>query len=429
MGTTAALIRDLHDKRVRAVEGMRSVYTAAEHRQKGVLSGEQTRQVEQWDAEAESLGHRIDELIQIEKTNVETDEQRERFEKIVRPDGFERSRDNDFPNGIVAAALAGEGPRSFYADFRNLKHSFEADGRLKIESWDLGVGVPNATTAGGYTVPQDFLEELFTHLVEATGVRAAGSRQITTTDGRSLPVPKTTSHGSAALVAEGGTIAENDPAFGQATLSAYKFGQLIQISTELAQDTGISLDSYLAESAGRNLGLASGGYFVTGTNSAQPDGVAIAPVVGKTGASGQTLSVIADDLVDVFHSIVTGYRANGTWLMRDGTVASIRKIKTGITNDTTYVWQPGLTAGAPDTILGRPVITDPNMPAMAANAYSILFGDFSKHYVIRDVVGVRFERSDDYAFGNDLITYRALLRTDGERVDLNAVKAYRNSAT
>jgi HK97 family phage major capsid protein len=75
------------------------------------------------------------------------------------------------------------------------------------------------------------------------------------------------------------------------------------------------------------------------------------------------------------------------------------------------------------------VFTDPNMPAMAANAYSILFGDFARHYVIRDVVGVRFERSDDYAFATDQITFRALLRTDGERVDLNAVKAYRNSAT
>lgn len=75
------------------------------------------------------------------------------------------------------------------------------------------------------------------------------------------------------------------------------------------------------------------------------------------------------------------------------------------------------------------MIVDPNMPAMAANAYSILFGDFSRHYVIRDVRGVRFEVSQDYAFANDQITFRALLRTDGTRVDLTAVKAYRNSAT
>jgi HK97 family phage major capsid protein len=60
---------------------------------------------------------------------------------------------------------------------------------------------------------------------------------------------------------------------------------------------------------------------------------------------------------------------------------------------------------------------------------SSLFGDFSKHYVIRDGTGVRFEMSPVYAFANDEFTFRALLRTDGKRVDLTAVKAYRNSAT
>ena len=66
---------------------------------------------------------------------------------------------------------------------------------------------------------------------------------------------------------------------------------------------------------------------------------------------------------------------------------------------------------------------------MAINAYSILFGDFARHYVIRDVVGIRFEASADYAFNTDQVTFRALLRTDGKRVDLTAVKAYRNGAS
>lgn len=63
-------------------------------------------------------------------------------------------------------------------------------------------------------------------------------------------------------------------------------------------------------------------------------------------------------------------------------------------------------------------LTDPNMPAMAANAYSILFGNFARHYVTRDLVGIRFEASADYAFASDQVTFRALLRTDGKRVGL-----------
>lgn len=69
---------------------------------------------------------------------------------------------------------------------------------------------------------------------------------------------------------------------------------------------------------------------------------------------------------------------------------------------------------------------------MAANAYSIAFGDFAAYYVIRDVVGIQFDRSDDFAFNLDLVSFRALLRTDGTRVldgSAGAVKFYRNSAT
>jgi HK97 family phage major capsid protein len=88
------------------------------------------------------------------------------------------------------------------------------------------------------------------------------------------------------------------------------------------------------------------------------------------------------------------------------------------------VWQPGLTAGVPDTILGKPLYTDPNMPAVGAAAKSVLFGDFSTYFV-RQVEAIRFERSDDYAFNTDLITYRAILRGDGDQVDTTgAIKHY-----
>ena len=86
----------------------------------------------------------------------------------------------------------------------------------------------------------------------------------------------------------------------------------------------------------------------------------------------------------------------------------------------------------PDTLLGKPVVTDPNMAVMAANAYSIAFGDFGQYFIIRDVAGVRFERSDDFRFGNDLVAFRVILRTDSKQVvngANGAVKFYRNSAT
>ena len=62
--------------------------------------------------------------------------------------------------------------------------------------------------------------------------------------------------------------------------------------------------------------------------------------------------------------------------------------------------------------LGKPVVIEPNIAATALSAKSVLFGDMSAYFV-RLAGGVRFERSDEFAFQNDLVTFRAILRGDG----------------
>ena len=67
------------------------------------------------------------------------------------------------------------------------------------------------------------------------------------------------------------------------------------------------------------------------------------------------------------------------------------------------------------------------MPAQGVNGLSIAFGDFSQFFV-RLVGGVCFERSDDFAFGSDLVTFRAILRGDGTVVDNSAIKLFKGNA-
>ena len=131
----------------------------------------------------------------------------------------------------------------------------------------------------------------------------------------------------------------------------------------------------------------------------------------------------SDNLIDLFHSVIPPYRKNAFWLMADSLGATIRKLK-----DTRnqYLWEPGLRAEDPSTSLGKPVVFDANGPASGTGVKSILFGEFSAYYTIRDVRGLRFERSDDYASANDLITFRAIMRSDGQVVDVSgAVRSFR----
>jgi HK97 family phage major capsid protein len=103
--------------------------------------------------------------------------------------------------------------------------------------------------AGGNVVATTFAERLYEHVVETSGVRRTGAVVFTTDGGQTLLVPKTTGQSSAALVAEAGTISESDPVFGQASLGAFGYKLLIQVSQELEQDTEVDLLDYLARQA------------------------------------------------------------------------------------------------------------------------------------------------------------------------------------
>lgn len=287
--------------------------------------------------------------------------------------------------------------------------------------------------AGANTVPISFYGQLTQHMIESSGVLSAGPTVLRTATGEQMQIPKTTAHSaSASIVAEAGTLAANDPTFGQVSLDAYKYGFLLQVSHELANDTAVDLLGYLAMQAGRALGNGFGAHLVTGTGSSQPNGVVTASTLGKTGSASVVGAASGDDLIDLFYSVIAPYRNSPScgWLMRDSSVASIRKLKdgTGGAGLGNYLWAPGLTATTPDSILGKPLYTDPNVAATGLAAKSILFGDFSTYFV-REVEALRFERSDDYAFNTDLITYRAILRGDGDQVDTTgAIKHFIGNA-
>lgn len=287
--------------------------------------------------------------------------------------------------------------------------------------------------AGGATVPTSFYDRLVAHLIETSAILQAGATVLNTASGEVIQVPKTTAHSSAAIVTEAGSIGESDPAFGQVSLGAYKYGTLIQVSRELLTDTGVDLEGYLAMQAGRALGNAFGAHAITGDGSSKPRGVITDASAGATGpnaatpvggfGSQSTAGEGADLLITLFHSVISPYRMSSAcrWMMADSTAGAVRKIKT---TEGQYIWQPSVIAGQPDTILGKPVLTDPNVPAIGASAESVLFGDFSQYFV-RLAGGVRFERSDEFAFGNDLVTFRALMRADAALVDLTgAIKTF-----
>lgn len=316
-------------------------------------------------------------------------------------DAEERAGDIAAALGHYGATEADSSARDFFAG--NAGRSID----LPVEQRDV---LKSGSAAN--TVPAGFVPELMTHLVNRAAV-AGIARVVTTPGGNDLKMPTTTAHSTAALVAEGASIGESDPTFSSVTLGAYKFAHLVQVSSEAIADTGVPLESYIAQAGGEAVGNALGAYLVTGTGSSQPQGVVTGATSGKTTAGATAITY--GELVDLVHSVLPAYRVSPSagFLMNDSTVGYLRKL---LDNNGLPIWQESTRAGEPSSLLGYRVTVDPNVAAIATGAKTVLFGDWSR-YVVRIAGGVRIERSDDYAFNNDLATFRIVLRADGRLAD------------
>ena len=292
-----------------------------------------------------------------------------------------------------------------------------------------------AMSASGGVAQDGVYAQLWQYAVAGSQLLQSGVDILNTTDGNTLPLPVATVHATTgtanaalpAAISANGAITTNDATVTTVNLSVSKYGYLTLVPSELVQDASFNLEGYISQAAGRELARTLSYIGTTALIAGFTTVGATGPVGTATSLGAQATAGMGSDLlVNLFHSVLPEYRTNAAWVMADSSFAAIRNLK-GAPNGSS-IWQPALTAGEPDTILGKPAYVVPQLPSMAANAKSIYFGELAA-LKVRIAGGLRFERSNEYAFGNDQVAFRTLVRTGAVTVDPNAVKYFANSAT
>ena len=276
---------------------------------------------------------------------------------------------------------------------------------------------------GGYLVPDEFEHTLVEALQEENIFRKLAHIIQTASGDRKIPV--VASKGTASWVDEEGSITESDDSFGQVSIGAYKLGTLIKVSNELLNDSVFPLEGYISKEFARRIGAKEEDSFFNGDGDGKPVGIFHSTggaQVGVTAAS--TSAITADEIIDLFYSLGAPYRKKAVWVLNDATVKSIRKLKDGNGN---YLWQPALTADAPDTLLGRPVYTSTSVPTIASGAKVIAFGDFS-FYWIADRQGRIFKKLSELYATTDQTGFVATQRVDGKLILPEAIKVLQMKA-
>lgn len=292
------------------------------------------------------------------------------------------------------------------------------------------------TTEGGYTVATDVATSVLDALKAFGGMRAVAT-VIQTSQGNPMSFP--TSDGTSEvgeIVAENATAADADATFGTKSLPVYKYSsKVVTVPIELLQDSSVDIEAFIRNRLVTRLGRITNTHFTTGDGSSKPYGIIGAATTGVTAANSttQVTAVKYDSLVDLVHSVDPAYRAlnNCRFMMADSTVKALRKIVDGSTRP---IFNPGyemnVPGGAPDTLLGYPIQINQDVAAMAANAKSIAFGDFSFYYV-RDVMAVEMLRFTDSAFAKKgQVGFLAWMRSGGNLIDVGgSVKLFVNAAS
>ena len=325
----------------------------------GILSAEDTAQYERMEKDLDDMGAAIDRQERADAFERQLNEPTQR-PIVNRPEKNGADRNNGLRSKAYMSA--------FWTEMRDKEHS-SYDVRNALQIGEL--------SEGGYTVPDEFEHQLVEGLQEENIMR--GLVHVIRTSSGDRKIPIVAGRGTASWVEEEAEIPESDPSFGQITLSAHKLARICRVSEELLHDT---------------LGAQT----------------------GITTASGTAIT--ADELIDLQHSLKSGYRRRACWIMNDATVKLLRKLKDG---NGQYLWQPGLMYGNPDTLLNQQVKTSGYMPLPAAGNKAILYGDYS-YYWLADREGRSMQRLNELYAVRDQVGFKITERLDGRLILPEAVK-------
>lgn len=272
--------------------------------------------------------------------------------------------------------------------------------------------------SAGYLTSIEYGREIIKGITEFSPIRAEAT--VRSTSGTEINFPKRTVLPDTHWIGEISERVEDESAeYGLEKLTPHEMISFKKVSLQQLEDSVFNLAEELGEAFGEAMGLKEGTGFISGSGVLQPEGILVNPDVGET----ETLvaSVIGPNDIQAFpYTIGRGYRRNGKWYMNDTTIAAIRLLRADVAAEGDglgpFLWQNSLIGGEPPTLAGYPVISCPDMPDIADNAWPIAFGDMRKAYLIADRIIFTIQELRERYAEYGMIGYIARKRVDGQVV-------------
>lgn len=373
-------------------------------------------------AEAENRDFTAEEQQQYDKMFDEMDSLAKRAKRLEEQEREERELDKPV-NRAFKAPLGAEGAKEDReAKVMDAFRSYIVNGvvtpELRALQVDDGSG---GGTLGGYLVPpQQFIAELIKGLDNAVFVRRISKVfQVTTSD--SLGAPTLDADMSDPVwtteVQDLSSTADTAMTFGKRELKPQQLAKLAKISMKLLRVSAIPAEALVRDRLTYKFATAMENNFLNGDGSAKPLGVFKADTNGiptsRDVNTGNATAITADSLIEAKYKLKAQYRNGAQWIFHRDVIKAICKLKDGEGN---YMWQQGLIAGQPDTILSLPVNESEYAPnTFTSGSYIGILGNF-QFYWIAELFGMEIQRLNELFAATSQVGFIGRMWVDGAPV-------------
>lgn len=244
----------------------------------------------------------------------------------------------------------------------------EMDTQMRAEARASNDTDMNITTSadGGYLVPTAHFQGIIAKANDIALAPRLGVMPFAPEGGTTMNVPtQTGTTNKFVSTNEASSFDRDAPAFDQEAMTLVKFTKSLEISDELIYDNGSNMMTFLNFYVGEALGLTHNYALIT---EALANGTSV--TLTSTAAS-------VADVPKIVYSLKGRYSANASWIMRRATEGSYRALQG---TDFLFAETPsGMPVAGPQgaTLWKYPLWNeDDTMPAIAASAKSVLFGNF-----------------------------------------------------
>lgn len=322
-------------------------------------------------------------------------------------------------------AQGGAAPSEYQKAFVKYLRKGVEGGLDALQMKSLSVGTD---ADGGYLVTNEMSSTIAKIIRTASPLRDIARTETISSD--TLDVIEDAGLASASWTTETGAVTDTaTPQIGKHSVATYEMYAQPKATQKLLDDAAIDVESWIAEKVGEKFAAMEATAFISGNGTTQPKGILSYAAGTSWGQieqvnSGVAASLTGDSIINLYYSLKEVYARNASFLMNRAVVQTVRMLKESTTGQ--YLWQPGLVAGTPDTLLGVPVHQAADMPVAAANALAVAVADFRQAYLIVDRIGLRVLR--DPFTDKPFVKFYTTRRVGGEVVNYEAIKLLKLAA-